>query len=250
MLDRLTGMDRGTLNEEKTAVTGTPARQEDWNLNQTGNWAGYDVAEDGQDVLVQERDNNKANEIIAIDRTTGPEWVTPEWDARGNMLSGPVPGDEDTRQHYKWDAWNRMVAVYADDEGEAGDLIATYRYDGLNHRIQKTVEGTPDVTFDYYYNASWQILEVHRSDYTNAPYEQLVWSARYIDAPVLRDRDTDDDGTLDETLHYTNDANMNVTALVNTSGTVVERVVYDPYGKPETWGRYPCFLLAGGRGGG
>jgi len=47
----------------------------------------------------------------------------------------------------------------------------------------------------------------------------------------LRDRDTDDDGTLDETLHYTNDANMNVTALVNDSGTVVERYVYDPYGK-------------------
>jgi len=71
MLDRLTGMDRGTLNEQKTAITGTPTREEDWTLNQTGNWAGYDVAEDGQDVLVQERENNKANEIIEIDETTG-----------------------------------------------------------------------------------------------------------------------------------------------------------------------------------
>jgi RHS repeat-associated protein len=35
-----------------------------------------------------------------------------------------------------------------------------------------------------------------------------------------------------ETLYYTQDANFNVTALVNTSGTVLERTMYDPYGKP------------------
>ena len=45
------------------------------------------------------------------------------------------------------------------------------------------------------------------------------------------DHDTDPNGSLDETLYYCNDANMNVTALVNTSGDVVERYLYDPYGK-------------------
>jgi len=40
-----------------------------------------------------------------------------------------------------------------------------------------------------------------------------------------------DDLCDDQRLYYLNDANMNVTALVNTSGTVVERYVYDPYGK-------------------
>ena len=39
------------------------------------------------------------------------------------------------------------------------------------------------------------------------------------------------DPDLDETLYYCNDANMNVTALVNASGAVVERYAYDPYGK-------------------
>jgi len=233
MLDRLAGMDRGTLNEQKTAITGTPTREEDWNLNQTGNWAGYDVAVNGAAILNQTRDNNKANEIIAIDRTTGPEWLTPEWDARGNMLSGPVPGDEDARQHYTWDAWNRLVAVYADDSGEPGDLVATYRYDGQNHRIRKLL-GTnpedPDTAYDYYYNESWQIVETRKD---GSVYKQYVWGIRYIDAPVLRDRDTGGDPDLDETLYYTNDANMNVTALVEPDGDVAERVVYDPYGKPE-----------------
>jgi RHS repeat-associated protein len=51
---------------------------------------------------------------------------------------------------------------------------------------------------------------------------------------VLRWRDADGNAEngLEETLYYTNDANMNVTALVNASGTVVERYAYDPYGKP------------------
>ena len=79
------------------------------------------------------------------------------------------------------------------------------------------------------------MLETRRSDYTNDPYEQYVWDARYIDAPVLRWQDANDDGDVDdthETLYVTTDANMNVTALVDTSGTVLERVVYDPYGNP------------------
>ena len=79
---------------------------------------------------------------------------------------------------------------------------------------------------------------------------QRVWSARYIDAPVLRDRDSDGDGVgadgslgktgsgLDERLYYLTDANMNVTALIDgtptssTLGQVRERYFYDPYGNP------------------
>jgi RHS repeat-associated protein len=169
-------------------------------------------------------------------------WVDPAYDAAGNMTEGPKPGYEasaDKRQFYVWDAWNRLVEVWEDTNGD-GDKdaqgtdtqVLTCRYDGLGRRIQKIVEGTPDVTYDYYYNESWQVLEV-RKDADTDPYEQYVWDIRYIDAPVLRDRDTSSppNGAIDETLYYCNDANMNVTALVNTSGTVVERYVYDPYGK-------------------
>jgi hypothetical protein len=131
------------------------------------------------------------------------------------------------------------VHVYADSNTN-GSLdvgtdapVAEYRYDGLRRRIRKIVEG--QAQYDYYYNESWQVLEV-RKDSDPDPYEQYVWDVRYIDAPVLRWRDGNTDGDLedegDDTLYYCNDANMNVTALVNTSGTVVERYLYDPYGKP------------------
>ena len=72
-------------------------------------------------------------------------------------------------------------------------------------------------------------------------HEQYVWSARYIDAPILRDRDSDADGEtgdlgrtgsgLDERLYYVTDAHRNVTAVTTTAGAVVERYHYDPYGR-------------------
>ncbi|GIW85567.1 MAG: hypothetical protein KatS3mg107_1227 [Gemmataceae bacterium] len=60
---------------------------------------------------------------------------------------------------------------------------------------------------------------------------QYVWSPVYVDALILRDRDSDGDGTLDERLWVVQDANYNVTALLDDSGEVVERYIYDPFGQ-------------------
>jgi len=69
----------------------------------------------------------------------------------------------------------------------------------------------------------------------------MVWSPRYIDALILRDRDADADpqtgelgksaSGLEERVFYLADANYNVTALLDTNGNVLERYAYDPYGK-------------------
>lgn len=59
---------------------------------------------------------------------------------------------------------------------------------------------------------------------------RYAWSPVYIDAMVLRDRDSDGNGSLDERLWTIQDANFNVVALVDGSWTVVERYAYDPYG--------------------
>jgi len=45
---------------------------------------------------------------------------------------------------------------------------------------------------------------------------------------VLRDRSVS--GSLDERFYPTHDANFNVTALIDTSGQVVERYAYTPFG--------------------
>ncbi|MCC5828908.1 MAG: RHS repeat-associated core domain-containing protein [Phycisphaeraceae bacterium] len=137
------------------------------------------------------------------------------------------------------DAWNRLVEVRADDAGDPGvpgALIATYRYNGLNHRVQKILwddadPQTPDTTIDYYHNAGWQVVEERVDGDVHAQY---LWCPSYIDTPVLRWRDTSEvpDQELDETLYYTVDANKNVTALIDAAtGNVVERYLYDPYGR-------------------
>ena len=44
-------------------------------------------------------------------------------------------------------------------------------------------------------------------------------------------RDKNLDGTFDETLYATTDGNYNVTALIDGTGSVVERFEYAPYGQ-------------------
>ncbi|MCX5647514.1 MAG: RHS repeat-associated core domain-containing protein [Planctomycetota bacterium] len=121
-------------------------------------------------------------------------------------------------------------------------MIARYEYDALNRRTKEFINADTDDDFDsfrhFYYTFGWQLLETRLSDSENTepqtlqPEVQYVWSARYLDAPVLRDKNTDtDDLCDDQRLYYANDANMNVTALLATDGTPLERYVYDPYGK-------------------
>ena len=101
----------------------------EWGLNALGDWSDYQVNnnpndEDPDDYtdagdLDQDRTHNDVNEITGISEGGGQTaWLDPAYDAVGNMTSGPVPTAPTTRQHFKYDAWNRLAAVYADDGGE------------------------------------------------------------------------------------------------------------------------------------
>ena len=69
---------------------------------------------------------------------------------------------------------------------------------------------------------------------------QQVWSPVYVDALILRDRNADDNNTngpngdgLEQRHYVAQDANFNVTALINaTTGAAVERYYYQAYGVP------------------
>ena len=261
-LNRLIKMNRGDL-ASGTITDANAGFSQAWaawdtdhwktSLDAVGNWTEFKEDSDGGGSgdsgwsLDQNRAHNKVNEIDGHSGNPiwpqggGEGWQDPTYDDAGNQTLGPKPGAETTdaeAHHYVYDAWNRLVEVWEDKDGD-GTLddepddthVLTCRYDGLGRRIQKVVEGDPDVTYDYYYSG-YQVVEV-RKDGDSDPYEQYVWDMRYVHSPVLRWRDTTSppDGNVDETLYYTNDANFNVTALVEPGGDVVERVVYDPYGK-------------------
>jgi RHS repeat-associated protein len=119
------------------------------------------------------------------------------------------------------DAWNRLVVVKS-----GSTTLEAYTYDGLGRRITEN----PGTLQDIYFSSAWQVLE---EDVAGSMQDQYVWSAVYVDAMTERDTPT-------QRLYVQQDANWNVTALVNTSGSVVERYVYDPYGAvtylTATWG--------------
>jgi RHS repeat-associated protein len=210
-------------------------------LDGLGNFSTFD--DDGDE---QTRTVNAANEITDIDGAAG--WVSPEYDAAGNIIFAPKSGDETTGLHFVRDAWNRQVAVYEDDgdgvyePGTDDSLIAEYEFDGANRRIEKTLaDGT---TTEFYYNRQWQLLEEVETpaSYPTSPASitQYVWSPRYIDAPIVRFHDGNGDGDLfdagDTTLYYTGDANFNVTATIDAAtGDVVNRYAYSAYGEATVY---------------
>ncbi len=153
-----------------------------------------------------------------------PTGVTSTYDAAGNMttlLSGATA---------VYDAWNRLVEV----KNSSGAILEKYTYDGTNRRIQVSSNfsgGTPGTVQDDYLAGQQVIASDIVTGGVHSGY-QFVWSPRYIDAPVLRDT-LDSNGAVvaADRLFYLGDANYNVTGLVNTSGQVVERYAYTPYGQ-------------------
>ena len=239
-LSRMNNFQVGTLNANKDAIaSGDLAFEQDWGLDQLGNWATFnediDGDGDGDDDLVQDRAANTANEITDIGIAPdgiGADWINPVYDAAGNMTQ--IPQADTPTDHYvaTYDAWNRLVKL--EDPG-SGTVVATYEYNGVNHRVRKTVDpnGAVDI-YDTYYNTGWQALEV-RKDSSDNPYEQFVYDGSYIDAPFMRYVDADTDGILDEDTdgeqYYLRDASFNVVALLDEAGAALERYLYTPYGQ-------------------
>lgn len=193
------------LNQLSTFDRNSGARTQSWDYDALGNWDSL-TTNGGSP---QTRTHNKQNEVTAVSGATSPTF-----DANGNMTT------DETGQQYVYDAWNRLKVV----KNSGGTTLKTYTYDALNRRVAETASGT---TTDFYYSDQWQVLEEAVSGTTTQRY---VWSPVYVDAMILRDRDTDANGSLDERLWVMQDANWNVTGLVNGSGTVVERYAYDSFG--------------------
>jgi RHS repeat-associated protein len=238
-VDRLVALDRGDLNAGKDAITGTIADEEDWLLDMTGNWTEYVQKTSGTTNLDQERTHNEVNEVSAVTATIGANWSDPVHDRNGNMTSIPKPSSLTNGLSASYDAWNRLVKV---TDGET--VVGQYEYDAWNRRIKRCVDSESpsnpdglDTYIHYHYNSQWQILETRETATESSPPESLqpkyqyVWSERQVDSAILRDENTDADGLCDdERVYYLNDANFNVTTLVDNGGDAVERYLYSPYG--------------------
>ena len=126
---------------------------------------------------------------------------------------------------FKYDAWNRLVIEYPGGNLGNGDV---YSYDADNRRPGFSIcSGT--VT-NSYYSTSWQDLEddVYNPCGGSTTVSTYTWGFSYIDDIVERDQNVN--GGAITRIYAQQDANHDVTALVNASGAVLERFIYDPYG--------------------
>ncbi|WP_020476098.1 MBG domain-containing protein [Zavarzinella formosa] len=203
-LNQLSSFQRGTLDETKTGLADTAQRSQSWDYDALGNFDSQTT-----DGVGQTRTANKQNEITSISGAT-----TPTYDLDGNLTT------DETGRTFTYDAWNRLATVTS----SGSTLQATYKWDGAGRRVEEVRGGT---TTDLYYSAQWQVLEERVDGATTTSY---AWSPVYVDAMIARDRDTNADGSLDERLYAMQDANFNVIGLMDTSGNVVERYQYDPFG--------------------
>jgi RHS repeat-associated protein len=204
-LNQLASYKLGTLNGTKTDVTGSPTTSQSWDYDAVGNWDSITT-----NSTTQTRTANKQNEITAVSGAT-----TPTYDSNGSLTT------DENNFRFVYDAWNKVVQV----KNSSNVAIVTYGRDALHRHVTDTVGST--VT-DRFFSSDWQLLETKVGSNT---VTRNVWSPVYVDGLVLRDRDTDANGTLDERLYAHQDANWNTTALVNSSGTVQERYTYTPFGQ-------------------
>lgn len=230
-LHRLEDLQRGRLNGGHTSISSKTFAQA-WTLDATGNWQGFEEAATGGSLtLDQSRDSNTVNEITGITNSVGSAWATPAHDPAGNMTTIPQPADPTLSYTATFDAWNRLVKLVDDD---TSDTVQENQYDARTFRTVRKdyTGGTLSEERHCYYTPGWRCVEERLGSSPDSadPDRQFVWGNRYIDDLVCRDRDTDANGSLDERLYATQDANWNVVALIDTTGNVQERYAYSAYG--------------------
>jgi RHS repeat-associated protein len=207
-LNQLTNFARGVLSDTNSDgipdTISSPSHSQSWSFDALGNWSSVNT-----DASNQTRTANQQNEITSISGQT-----TPGYDANGNTTT------DQNGKTLVYDAWNRLVAYK-----NGATVLEAYSYDALNRRIKEN----PGTLRDIFFSKGWQVLE---EDVAGSMADQYVWSSVYIDALVERDTPT-------LRMYVQQNANFDVTSLLDTSGNVQERYISDPYGSftvlTSTW---------------
>ena len=226
-LNRLTGFERGTLsasgnNGSTLDTVSSPTgffNSQSWNYDSIGNITSDTGARYGSET----RTANSQNELTQL---KGTVTLNPTYDSNGNMIGDGLG------YTFIYDAWNRPVTAK-----ENGSVVYSYGY-MANLNMGASTDTNNFTTTDFYYSADGHELEDRNGITVTAQY---VWGLGATQNLVLRD-DNSLSGSfgktgsgLGERIFVQHDVNFNVTALTDTSGNVLERWVYAPYGMSNAY---------------
>jgi len=248
-LGRLTKAEEGTWGGSSIS---SRTRQQNWTLDQVGNWEvaqldldGDNNFNEGADEYNDDRTHGVANELTARDTnddaTNDHDLV---YDGVGNLT------DDDENYEYVYDVWGRLRKVK--DTGDQA-LVAEYWYNGLGYRITFHEDATgngivdgSDPKYHLIYDERWRLVATYRADDDN-PKEAFVshqagldgaGGSSYIDSVILRQRDANSgwtsaaDGTMEERRYYCQNWRNDVSVMLTSAGVMVEWVKYTAYGVP------------------
>jgi len=192
-----------------------------WDLSLVGDWDSMT-----RNAVPTRRTYNAAHEITAI----GDDAVT--HDDNGNMVR---PGDG--RRGFQWTLDRKLAGVWIRSNPARVRRRTRHEntYDALGRRIQ-TILFVPGARRSLassvkriYFAYDGQQMIYQRQQHAPAKSQRYVYGS-YIDEPILKDGVKSDDTTR-ETVFYSRNQQYSVTALTNSSGDVVERYAYSPYGE-------------------
>jgi RHS repeat-associated protein len=151
---------------------------------------------------------NEANQMLRYNASSD----NISYDENGNMTS--ITNSCGTT-NYTWDARNRLVGISGFD-AQCSSLSASFKYDALGRRTEKTVNGR---TIQYFYDGLDIVQEIENSA-VSANYIRTM----NIDEPLAKIKA---DGTV---RFYQTDALGSVIALTDDAGAVRTQYSYDPFG--------------------
>jgi RHS repeat-associated protein len=181
--------------------------EDGWRLDGVGNWA---------------RRGDVANSVNNMNEYTEFMGEIQQHDDDGNLV-------EDARNRYQYDFANRLCRVVRKADNAE---IATYRYDARNRRIGRIVKHLADLDDEttYYYDELQETERVGRLG-----RQQYVYGLR-IDEVLTLDNAFGAGNALERRFFYHADGKRCISALTNGHGVIVERYVYDAYGRPTVRG--------------
>jgi RHS repeat-associated protein len=154
---------------------------------------------------------NNANQMLSFNASTSSAQAF-TYDNNGNMMS--VTNACGTTA-YTWDARNRLIGING-YKSDCAQLTASYEYDALGRRIEKTINGR---TIQYLYDG----LDIVQEIENGVPSVNCIRTLN-IDEPLVRIKA---DGTV---RYYQTDALGSVIALNDDTGAVKTTYAYDSFG--------------------
>ena len=162
-----------------------------------------------------------------VNRLLSDKKFTYEYDNNGNMTKKTGTGTGEVAE-FTWDYRDRLVGVVI-KPGENANPTSTisYKYDAFNRRIEKDVNGT--IT-RYVYDRGNIHLEYDGENTFQAKYVH----SDSVDEPLRMERPDNpyrNEKFPVQEFYYHRDRLGNITEITDFEGTVVQRYVYDAFGK-------------------